>query len=220
MMTRLMQFGEEVDGYDTPVLNEREIRAAAGVLFLFVFTSLLLILLRQDFRLVKYVITFFLADFAVRLGVSPRFSPTLVLGRLIVGRQTPEYVSAAPKRFAWTIGLLLSGTMFVHLVLVNAYGPIAGLSCLACLLFLFFESAFGICLGCLVYRWIPGSRPQRCAGEACARIPRQAIQRTSKAQALTLAAFVALVGVTVVLFSHEFAAPPHSLFGVSDSSAR
>ena len=29
-----MKFGEDVEGYDIPVLNEREIRASAGILFL------------------------------------------------------------------------------------------------------------------------------------------------------------------------------------------
>jgi hypothetical protein len=35
------QFGETVEGYNIPVLNEREIRAAAGILFFFTFLSLL-----------------------------------------------------------------------------------------------------------------------------------------------------------------------------------
>jgi hypothetical protein len=30
----LFSFGEKVHGYDIPVFNEREIRAAAGILFL------------------------------------------------------------------------------------------------------------------------------------------------------------------------------------------
>lgn len=218
-MTRIRQFGEDVDGYGGPVLNEREIRAAAGILFLFTFTSLLLILLKGDFRPIKYVITLFLTDFAIRVLVSPRFSPTLILGRLIVGGQTPEYVSAAPKRYAWTLGLMLSATMFVVLVLLNAYGPITGLTCLACLVFLFFESAFGICLGCLLYRFRPGAGEQRCAGDACAALPRHAIQRTSAAQILVLVAFVAYAGATVFLFNDDFAARPHPL-GVSVSTNR
>ena len=40
-----VRFGEVVEGYAVPVLNEREIRAAAGILFVFTFLSLLLILL-------------------------------------------------------------------------------------------------------------------------------------------------------------------------------
>ena len=41
--------------------------------------------------------------------------------------------------------------MFTFMVVVNAYSFITGIICLICLLFLFFESAFGICLGCQLY---------------------------------------------------------------------
>jgi len=51
----ILQFGEEVEGYNPHVLNEREIRAAAGILFLLMFISLMLVLFKQDFLLIKYV---------------------------------------------------------------------------------------------------------------------------------------------------------------------
>jgi len=41
-MKKVIQFGEDVPGYDIPVLNEREIRAAAGILFLVIYTALML----------------------------------------------------------------------------------------------------------------------------------------------------------------------------------
>ncbi len=34
-MSKTIQFGEIVEGYNIPVLNEREVRASAGILFLF-----------------------------------------------------------------------------------------------------------------------------------------------------------------------------------------
>src|ERR1700743_3561774 len=139
-----LQFGEDVPGYDIRVLNEREIRAAAGLLFVATFTSFLLIMTTGNFTPVKYVLTIFLTDFLLRVLVSPRYAPTLVLGRLIVRNQTPEYVGARQKRFAWTVGLILSAVMFVFMVVLNTYSPITGLTCLVCLLFTFFESAFGI----------------------------------------------------------------------------
>jgi len=39
-MKKLIQFGETVEGYTIPVLNEREIRAAAGMLFMLMFISI------------------------------------------------------------------------------------------------------------------------------------------------------------------------------------
>ena len=55
-MSKVIQFGETVEGYSIPVLNEREIRAAAGMLFLLMFTSVMLVILKGDFLLLKYFI--------------------------------------------------------------------------------------------------------------------------------------------------------------------
>ncbi len=214
-MNRLGQFGEDVDGYSAPVLNEREIRAAAGILFLLVFTSLMLILFRHDFLLIKYVLTLFLTDFTIRVLVSPRYSPTLIVGRLVVSGQTPEYVSAAPKRVAWILGLALAATMFGLLVLLNAFSPITGIICLVCLLFLFFESSFGICLGCLLYGWRRRETARHCPGDACSGAPRQAIQRVSTTQVLALLGFAAYIVLVVVLFNDHLSAQPHRMFGAS-----
>ncbi len=150
-MNKIIKFGEDVEGYNIPVLNEREIRASAGILFLVVFISLMQIIFNGNFLLIKYVITLFLADFIIRVFVNPKFSPTLIIGRLIVRNQVPEYVGAQQKKFAWIIGIAMAAIMFIFMVVVNAYSPITGIICLICLIFLFFESAFGICLGCKFY---------------------------------------------------------------------
>src|SRR6202044_1603106 len=181
-MKKVIQFGETVEGYNIPVLNEREIRAAAGILFLVIFLSLMLILFNNDFLLAKYAITIFLTDFIVRVFISPRYSPSLIIGRLIVRNQTPEYVGAKQKRFAWIIGVALSAIMFSFMVVVNAYSPITGIICLICLLFLFFESAFGICLGCKFYSLFNKGKTQYCPGEVCNLKSKQPIQKTSASQ--------------------------------------
>src|SRR5882762_10292187 len=99
-MNTIIQFGEKAEGHSIPVLNEREIRASAGILFLATFISLMLILFKNNFLPIKYVITIFLTDFLIRVFISPRFSPTLIIGRLIVRNQNPEYVGAQQKKFA------------------------------------------------------------------------------------------------------------------------
>src|SRR5580704_7958723 len=128
-MEKIIAFGERVPGYDIPVLNEREIRAAAGILFLIIFISLMIILFKNDFLLAKYSITFFLTDFVIRVFINPKYSPSLIVGRLIVRNQTPEYVGAKQKKFAWIIGVVLSGTMFIFMVVINSYSPITGITC-------------------------------------------------------------------------------------------
>ena len=212
-MSSVIQFGELVEGYAIPVVNEREVRAAAGILFLATFLSLMFILFKAQFLPIKYVITLFLTDFLIRVLVNPRYSPTLVLGRLIVRNQVPEYVGAQQKKFAWTIGIILSATMFVLMVAMNTYSVITGVVCLVCLIFLFFESAFGICLGCMVYPWIYKERAQHCPGEVCDVKDRQDIQRTSWIQLLVLAAFILYAAGVIHVVNTNFSTRPHALFG-------
>src|SRR5580698_621384 len=211
-MHTTIQFGEDVPGYTIRVLNEREIRAAAGILFLGTFLGLMFIAFKGDFTAIRYVLIVFLADFIIRVFIGPRFAPTLILGRLIVGRQTPEYVGARQKKFAWVIGLILSATMFVFLVLMNAYWLLTGLVCLTCLIFLFFESAFGICLGCKFYPLFFKDKVQYCPGEVCERRMRQPIQKTTGRQLLVVLGFVACVIVLGVRFGGYFSRVPHYLF--------
>ena len=211
-MKKLVQFGETVDGYEIPVLNEREIRAAAGLFFLATYTALLFILFSGNFLLIKYVISCFLIDFLIRVLVNPRFSPSLIIGRMIVRGQTPEYVGAQQKKFAWSIGIILSATMFVLMVLLNSYSPISGIICLICLAFLFFESAFGICLGCKFYPLIYRKRPVVCPGEVCERRSRQTIQKISGSQVVVLLLFVASFFLFARLFNGEFSKHAHYLF--------
>ena len=217
-MNKLIQFGENVEGYNTPVLNEREIRAAAGIVFLATFISLMFILCKNNFLPIKYVITAFLADFIIRVFINPKFSPTLIIGRLIVSNQTPEYVGAQQKKFAWIIGVALSAAMFVFMVVVNSYSPITGIICLICLLFLFFESAFGICLGCKFYPLFFKEKPQRCPGEVCDAESKQAIQKTSPAQLLIIFAFALFIFIAAWFFNDQFSKQPYDLFGICASS--
>ena len=216
-MKSLVQFGEDVAGYSIPVLNEREIRASAGLLFLAVFTSFLFAVLKQNFIPIKYVITVFLADFLVRVLVNPKYAPTLIIGRLIVKNQVPEYVGAKQKKFAWVIGVILASVMFVHLVVVNAYGPISGVVCLICMIFLFFESAFGICLGCKVYPLIYKEKAKFCPGEVCDPKARQDIQRTSLLQLRIVLGFIGGIVFLAAQFHGVFSKQPYELFGSSRS---
>lgn len=211
----MSKFGENVQGYNIPVLNEREIRAAAGILFLATFISLMFIAFKENFVPLKYVLTFFLTDFIIRIFINPKFSPTLILGRLIVRNQTPEYVGAAQKKFAWIIGLILAAIMFFFFNIVNAYSPITGIICLICLIFLFFESAFGICLGCKFYSLFYKSKAQYCPGEICDVKQRHEIQKTSKSQFFVLLAFIAFIILTVFLMKDKFNEQPYDLFNIN-----
>jgi len=186
-------FGERVSGYDIPVLNEREVRASAGILFLFSLTSFLHAWLIGDFNPIKVFVTVFMLDFIVRVFINPKYSPTLLLGRLFVSHQDVEYVGAAQKRFAWALGLALSVVMFALVVVGDVIGPINLFLCLTCLTLLFFESAFGICIGCRLYGLFYRSKVSHCSGGICEARKKETIQQFSSLQLLILSFSAVLV---------------------------
>ena len=74
-MNKTKQFGETVEGYNIPVLNEREIRASAGILYFFMFLAWMLVIFNENYFLIKIVNTIFLTDFIIRMFISPKYSP-------------------------------------------------------------------------------------------------------------------------------------------------
>jgi hypothetical protein len=210
-MKKENQFGETVEGYNIPVLNEREIRASAGILFLVMFWSWMLVIFKENYFWIKCVNAIFLTDFIIRVLISPKYSPTLIIGRLIVGKQNPEYVGAAQKKFAWTIGLVMASTIFILLVVMNSYSFITGIICLICLIFLFFESVFGICLGCKFYPMFYKEKTQYCPGGICEIKVKQEIQKTSFLQIGVVIGFFVYVIAAAILFNNIFSAIPIDL---------
>ncbi len=205
-MNKIIRFGEDVEGYDIPVLNEREIRATAGILFLLMFISIMIVIFEDHYLMLKYAIVIFLTDFVIRVFVNPKFSPTLIIGRLIVKNQVPEYVGAQQKKFAWIIGVILSASMFVLIVVLSLDNPITTLLCYVCIIFLFFETAFGICIGCKIYSKVYKEKAQYCTGEVCDLNSRQDIQKTSKIQKFIVLGFIAYILLIGYLFNDYFLA--------------
>jgi Domain of unknown function (DUF4395) len=205
----MKQFGETVPGFSIPVLNEREIKGGAGMLFLGMLISFMLIMFKADFLMIKYFITFFMLDMFIRVFIYPKYSPTLIIARVMVRNQTPQYVGAAQKRFAWGIGLTLSTAMFIHMNIFNAYGPINGLSCLLCMILMFFELAFGICIGCKIYALFNKGKMLHCPGEVCELKERHEIQKTTTIQLLVLVAFAVFIAILAFYFNGFFSIAPH-----------
>jgi len=212
-MSKIIKFGEDVPGYNIPVLNEREIRASAGILFVLMFVAINQAAGFGNFTLLKYAIIYFLLDFSIRVFINPKYAPLLIISKWIVRNQTPEYVGAIQKKFAWVIGLILAVTMVVFQIVLNTYGPITGIICMICLVFLFFEAAFGICLGCKTYKWIYKENAQYCPGEICEVKSRHDIQKINLNQALIVVAFIAFIVASVFIFNDNFVQQPSALFG-------
>jgi hypothetical protein len=190
----VFQFGEDVPGFPVRVLNEREARAAAGIMFACGLAMFVYSLQTMDFRYSRIFITFFMVDFLIRVFVNPRFAPTMILGRLAVSRQAPEYVGAAQKRFAWSIGVLLSVPMFILVVVLGVMTPWKIAICGLCLVLMFCETAFGICVGCVLYAKLKGVQPILCPGDVCQVRVKEPIQQVAPVQALIAAVAVLVVG--------------------------
>ena len=192
-MSSIFSFGEKVPEYDIKVLNEREVRASAGILFLFAMISFLNSWLIGDFTITKIFVVIFLIDFSIRVIINPKYAPTLIIARFFVRHQKVEYVGAPQKRFAWFIGLVLAVIMFYLIVLNNVIGPFNLLICFTCLTLLFFEAAFGICIACKVYNVFHKEKAQLCPGNVCEVNERVEIQKISPIQMLLVAAFLGLI---------------------------
>ncbi len=192
-MNRYFEFGEAVEGYSVPVFNERAVRAAAGLLLVPAFISFMNAMLLGNFQPTRLFVMVFLLDMAVRLFISPRWSPSMIVGQWLVRHQQPEWVGAAQKRFAWGLGLLLGVGMFFLMVINQVIGPINMLVCGSCLVLMFFESALGICLGCKLYTLFNREPAQLCPGGACT-VPAQRGLGLNGVQLLVLVAFVFIIG--------------------------
>lgn len=208
-------FGEYRDGYAVPVLDERAVRAGAGILFFFAMAAFMNAWLTGNFQPTRVFVVAFLIDFTVRLFVNPRYAPSLVVGQWAVRRQQPEWVGAPQKRFAWGIGFTLALAMFFLLVVNNVVGPVNMLVCAACLLLMFFESAFGICIGCHVYNLLHKEQAQLCPGGAC-EVPADARSRVGAAPWMAVALFAATVAILAPRVAGTRPATGHDSTGAAE----
>ncbi len=207
--------GENVQGYDIPVLNEREVRAGAGILFFFSLTVFLGAWHADQLLPGQMMIVAFFVDFLIRV-FNPCFSPSLILGRIVVAHQTPEYTAASPKRFAWWIGLGLASIMLVTIVFMHNMSLLNFAICGVCIVLLFMESSFGICLGCIVYNKLLKQEMTLCAGGVCEIKHKEPIQEVKPLQLIVLIGFIVfLYGAFSLLqqYQHpkEHGKPNHQL---------
>lgn len=208
-MTAFLQFGEEHPDYPVRVLNEREARGAAGILFLFALIAFMNAWFKGDFTPTKLTIVAFFIDFFIRVIVNPRYAPTLIMARWMVNRQKVEYVGAPQKRFAWGIGLALATLMMALVVFNDVRGPINMVICLLCLMLLFFETAFGICIGCRLYNLFNIEKAQLCPGQVCEIQDRESLQWITWPQFVVAVFFVAFLLVLYPLL-HPSGLQPQS----------
>lgn len=192
-MKKHFYFWEKIKEYDVRVLNEREIRAWAWILFFFAMIAFFQACTLWNLYVLQLFIIAFLLDFIIRVLINPKYSPSLTLGRLFVSSQKPEYVWAPQKRFARAIWLVLAIIMFFTVVIQGTILPVNAIICVICLIFLFFESVFGICVWCKVYNLFNKEKAKLCPWWVCEIIKKDPIQKTNRIQILILILAIGLL---------------------------
>jgi hypothetical protein len=134
-----------------PVVNERGVRATAGIMFLIGISTFFYVFLTKNFTPMYLIVPIFWLDFFLKI-IQPHYSIFGLIGDLLVKNQTPEYVGAIQKRFAWSLGLIMASTMVVVGIFMGIRGWIPFSICGICLIFMWMETALGICVGCKIYK--------------------------------------------------------------------
>jgi hypothetical protein len=202
-MQKLIAFGEQIEGFDIRVLNERAVRAGAGLLFFLAVIAFMNAWLMGNFRPTQVFVVAFLIDFTIRIFINPRYAPSLIVGQWFVRRQVPEWAGAPQKRFAWAIGFVLAAAMLYLVVLNNMIGPLNLIICATCLTFLFFETAFGICIGCKLFNLFNKEAARLCPGGACEAMPTKSSGVSPAQLAVVLLFAVAVSAIAQRIYSTD-----------------
>jgi hypothetical protein len=173
----IFSFGYYVEGRPYKVLDERKMRAGAGIMFLTGLIASINGFVLSKYEIIPWMMGSLMVSFIIGLFINPKFAPPVVLGSLFTWKQSPLHIGAVQKKFAWSLGLMLSSTIFILSLYLQTdptyFEPVCGL-CMICLLLLFLETAFGICVGCKLYQLFlflrilpkPKARPN-CMGNTC-----------------------------------------------------
>lgn len=173
----VISFGEYIEGKGYKVVDERRMRASAGIMFLLGMIAFINGFLMEKYAIIPYISGFLMVSFIIGVFINPKFSPPLFIAYLFVRKQAPLPIGAVQKKFAWSLGLGLSSTIFVLSLFLQTDPAIfesVCILCIVCLVLLYFEMAFGICVGCKIYFLAlrmkllkkPHEKPN-CMGDAC-----------------------------------------------------
>ncbi len=155
------------------MFDEQQVRAAAGITLALAATAFGYAALAKVYLPIRVVTVFFFVDFLLRVLVGLRSSPVGVVSALLTRGRPAEWVSAQPKRFAWTLGLVMAGAMSV-ITNLRVTGRLPMSICLVCLTLMWLEAVLGLCLGCVVHRLLvtrgwaaPAPGYEICADGSC-----------------------------------------------------
>jgi hypothetical protein len=139
--------GRELRG---AVFNENEVRAAAGITLVIGAVAFSVAFFRRQYIPLQVVSSFFFLEFLLRVTLGIRYSPVGVVSRVLMQGRAPQWVSAKPKRFAWSLGLAIG---FAMTIITNSgiRGWLPRSFCIVCMTLMWLESCLGLCLGCQIH---------------------------------------------------------------------
>jgi hypothetical protein len=154
------RYGEHVPGLQHEgrlltggVFDENRVRAAAGLTLALGTVALVNAWFAQFYLPIQIVTVFFFIDFALRVAYGLRASPVGIVAGWLTRRTPPHWVSARPKRFAWSIGIVMALAMAL-ITNIGIRGALPLSICLLCLALMWMEAVLGICLGCEIHAWL------------------------------------------------------------------
>lgn len=175
-----LSFGQRIPGLTrggrelrAAVFDENEVRAAAGLTMVTGAVAFSYAYFDKQYVPLQIVATLFFVEFLIRVAVGLQYSPFGLIARGLMFGRAPDWVSAKPKRFAWSLGL---GMALAMTVITNSgiRGYLPRTICLICLTLMWLESVLGLCVGCkihglLVSRGWRGDDPEVevCADGSC-----------------------------------------------------
>jgi hypothetical protein len=152
-----LTFGQRISGLApdgtelrAPVFDENQVRAAAGLTLVIGAVAFSYAYFAKNYVPLQIVTVVFFSEFLARLTLGLRYSPIGIVAGVLTRTHPPDWVSAKPKRFAWTLGL---GMSFAMVLITNSgiRGTLPRTICLICLTLMWMESALGVCLGCKIH---------------------------------------------------------------------
>ena len=129
------------------LVNENEVRAAAGLTMVIGAVAFSYAYFAKQYVPLQAAASLFFVDFLMRVTVGLRFSPVGVVARAMTLGARRTGCRRKPKRFAWTLGLVMALAMTV-ITNIGIRGLLPRTICLICLTLMWMESALGLCVGC------------------------------------------------------------------------
>eukprot|EP00984_Skeletonema_dohrnii_P027362 scaffold16889_cov310-Skeletonema_dohrnii-CCMP3373.AAC.1 len=140
-------------------MDEHAVRIRAGLLNVIAWLAIMNVFYMRNLLLVDVIFGIVSWEFVTSMlfGLTP-FAPLGTIATLmaVVFQPSPLWKPAAPKRFAWGVGLTLAISCFVIIqfkdeISEKYFNAALAAIALTCNLFTWLESAAGFCVGCFVY---------------------------------------------------------------------